>query len=468
MSDAAVLIPNLDAMPAAPPAAGAAPGAPPNTAPGGEFAGMLSARLQTPADPNAPLQTPAAAGALPPPAGGAVWPPAGNTLPLPPAAAPPADAGEGLPPWLGGEDVLQATDATLASPLLSAAAPMTPTPTTEEIGAGLEKQADPGEAASGLLPPGPVPVAPATLDFSTAASAPAGNPAAVAVSSAATAAATNPAAAAPAPAPTAEQEMPLPDWFNLRMAKAAADGKPSAVVSAAATNPPQGTDALTPMAYQQLLGMRPAMAGGQNPLAGVMGTGVTKRVQMEQALALNTVSGTEHTPADSDAGVVGGMGMPRTTPMATPAAVPSVSVATPFGQPDWSQELGQRVAWLANREIREAQIQLNPRHLGPVEIRIAYGHEQQVNVSFVAHHPQAREALDAALPRLREMFDNQGLNLADASVSQESFTERRHSGDTASANGGGRGSGGRLAEGELPEEMPPPVIQKLGLLDAYA
>jgi flagellar hook-length control protein FliK len=107
------------------------------------------------------------------------------------------------------------------------------------------------------------------------------------------------------------------------------------------------------------------------------------------------------------------------------SAVPALTVATSVGQPGWTVELGQRVTWMARAELREAQLQLHPRSLGPVEVRIVYGHEQQLNVSFSAPNAIAREALDAALPRLREMFEQQGLNLMEADISHESFAEQR-------------------------------------------
>jgi len=105
---------------------------------------------------------------------------------------------------------------------------------------------------------------------------------------------------------------------------------------------------------------------------------------------------------------------------------PALTVATPVGQSAWANEVGQRVTWLANNELREAQLQLHPRSLGAVEVRIAYGPEQQLNVSFNVTNPIARDALEASLPRLREMFEQQGLNLADANISQESPEEREH------------------------------------------
>ena len=117
-------------------------------------------------------------------------------------------------------------------------------------------------------------------------------------------------------------------------------------------------------------------------------------------------------------------GMLRLPGVAGNGVLPTLTVATPMGQPAWASELGQRVSWLANSELREAQLQLNPRSLGAVDVRIVYGPEQQLNVSFSAANPAVRDALDASLPRLREMFEQQGLQLADANISHEAPAER--------------------------------------------
>ncbi len=153
-----------------------------------------------------------------------------------------------------------------------------------------------------------------------------------------------------------------------------------------------------------------------------------------------------------------------------PGSLPGLPVNTPMGQPGWSAELGQRMVWLANQEIREAQIQLNPRHLGPIDVRIIYSDTQQLSVSFTAQNPAAREALDAALPRLREMFEQQGLNLADASVSQESFAGQQQEAENenglrhdAMADTHGVVSG----DGEL-QQRSPPISIGLGLVDIFA
>ncbi|HEX21972.1 MAG TPA: hypothetical protein ENH21_00910, partial [Chromatiales bacterium] len=160
----------------------------------------------------------------------------------------------------------------------------------------------------------------------------------------------------------------------------------------------------------------------------------------------------------------------RAVALTGPGSLPGLPVNIPVSHPGWSAELGQRMMWLANQEIREAQIQLNPRNLGPIDVRIIYSDAQQLSVSFSAQNPAAREALDAALPRLREMFEQQGLNLADANVSQESFAGRQQ--DAGDENGlyhdtvadthwEGRGD-------EAPQQQSPPVPIGLGLVDIFA
>ena len=62
--------------------------------------------------------------------------------------------------------------------------------------------------------------------------------------------------------------------------------------------------------------------------------------------------------------------------------------------------------------------------MGPIEVRIQMQNDQAV-VSFTAQHGATREAIDAALPRLREMLSEQNVNVVDIDVSQHSFAEQR-------------------------------------------
>lgn len=96
------------------------------------------------------------------------------------------------------------------------------------------------------------------------------------------------------------------------------------------------------------------------------------------------------------------------------------AVAIPVGQPGWHQELGDRVVWMTGKSLDSASIHLNPPHLGPVEVRISMNHDQQASIQFLSEHAAVREAIEAAIPRLREMMVGQQLNLVDVNVSNQS------------------------------------------------
>lgn len=107
------------------------------------------------------------------------------------------------------------------------------------------------------------------------------------------------------------------------------------------------------------------------------------------------------------------------------------SMTEAFGRPEWSQGMGKQVLWMVNQGLSRAEIRLNPANLGPLEVRIDMENDQ-VNVAFTSRHADVREAVEQALPRLREMLEEKGLKLADADVSQHSFAEqhRQALGDT--------------------------------------
>lgn len=106
-----------------------------------------------------------------------------------------------------------------------------------------------------------------------------------------------------------------------------------------------------------------------------------------------------------------------------PAPVAVMQLASPVGGEPFPQALGERVAWMIDREVGTAQLRLNPPQLGPVEVRVQVSGDQ-ASVSFAAHNLAARDALEQAMPRLREMLGAQGFVHVDVNVSQHSFSER--------------------------------------------
>lgn len=99
-------------------------------------------------------------------------------------------------------------------------------------------------------------------------------------------------------------------------------------------------------------------------------------------------------------------------------------IDVPVTQPGWSEAVGSRLMMMVNGKIQSANIHLNPAELGPIEIRVNINQEQ-ASVQFVSNNPLVREAIEDAFPRLKEMFSENGLSLADANVSEQSSQQGR-------------------------------------------
>ncbi len=90
-------------------------------------------------------------------------------------------------------------------------------------------------------------------------------------------------------------------------------------------------------------------------------------------------------------------------------------VATPLEHPEWGQDLGNRVVWMARNDQQSAQINLNPPQMGPLQITINVNGDQ-ASALFVSPHAEVRQAIQDALPQLREMLLASGINLGQADV----------------------------------------------------
>jgi len=108
-------------------------------------------------------------------------------------------------------------------------------------------------------------------------------------------------------------------------------------------------------------------------------------------------------------------------------ATPKLStfLNTPVTDPRWKNDFSDRVSWAAKQGIQEAEIKMTPAHLGRVEIRISVNEDQQASMTIFAKHGSVRDAIDASLPRLREMLSTQGLELGDVTVSEHSLNDQR-------------------------------------------
>lgn len=119
---------------------------------------------------------------------------------------------------------------------------------------------------------------------------------------------------------------------------------------------------------------------------------------------------------------------------------PELPVSAPVSSPKWSQEVGEHMVWMSKNDTQQAQLTLNPPHLGPVQVSLSLNNEH-LTAQFVAASPEVRQALEESLPRLKEMLADSGIQLGQTSVGSESFRQQQGFADNT---GGGNREASRL------------------------
>jgi flagellar hook-length control protein FliK len=153
------------------------------------------------------------------------------------------------------------------------------------------------------------------------------------------------------------------------------------------------------------------------------------------------------------------------------AATPALAVPSPVGTPQWHQELGDHVVWMANRLENRAELVLNPPQMGRIEVSLSVSGDQ-ANAIFTSTNPTVRDALEASLPRLREVLADAGIQLGQAQVGAENARQSAQQEKNGDNFGPGRDSA--LADATSSRSMigdaQEPVELKMGrgLVDTFA
>ena len=127
----------------------------------------------------------------------------------------------------------------------------------------------------------------------------------------------------------------------------------------------------------------------------------------------------------------------QTSPAAAVTSAPNAATAAPLsragsehvmqtqpGTPQFSEEIGGQVRVFVNNGLQEARLQLTPADLGKVQITINMEGDH-ARVVFVAETAVARDLLDQSMPRLREMLQQSGIQLAQGDVNDQAESQRR-------------------------------------------
>lgn len=180
------------------------------------------------------------------------------------------------------------------------------------------------------------------------------------------------------------------------------------------TRPPTtavGEELVRTLREDQLISPRPQPATSTQPVVAALETALAVE---SSARPIAATSSTTLRPAVGQA-------------VSTPIDVPVQDVS-------WDRVVSERVLMMANGRLQNADIRLTPAELGPLRIQVAI-EDGTANVAFQAQHAVTREAIELAMPRLREMLAENGLSLGQADVSDQGVRDGGQDA-AASAHGG--------------------------------
>ncbi len=308
---------------------------------------------------------------------------------------------------------------------------------------------------------------------------------------------TRPAAMAPVDVTAAPLAVPL-----------ASTGAPVAQATAALTPQVAGdaaqtfTQALAQAAMPDL--EKPAMEPGKlerTPLqaatepalgrAPVERTGVTAAAAAPDALKALADPALTAAPRGRDAAELPPMtefkvGAPVSAPLQQAALAVAQSVNGPAGDklparvgtPAWDNQVAQKIVWMVGGAEQTASLTLNPPDLGPMQVVLSVTNEM-ANITFSSGQAEVRQALEDAMPKLREMMSENGIALGNATVNdgapepQQDGGRQANNGARSNAGGeGGNGMGGTngsAAEAAARNDARPlRAGETRGLVDTFA
>ncbi|MBU1427056.1 MAG: flagellar hook-length control protein FliK [Gammaproteobacteria bacterium] len=154
--------------------------------------------------------------------------------------------------------------------------------------------------------------------------------------------------------------------------------------------------------------------------------------------------------------------------VAAPAIQPvQVTINTPVNQSKWRDEFSQKITWLASSDNKNqtAELHLNPPKLGPLDVVIKVSGDQ-ATAQFTSPHAAVREAVELAMPRLREMLADSGIMLGNATVSDQAPRDQGQSGTQRASDQGNSIQDTPAASNSTARVSP--ISRHNGIVDTFA
>jgi flagellar hook-length control protein FliK len=147
------------------------------------------------------------------------------------------------------------------------------------------------------------------------------------------------------------------------------------------------------------------------------------------------------------------------------------TVSSPLGSKGWAEEFSQKITWMGTQQNQVVELHLNPPNLGPLDVVLKIS-DSQATALFTSPHSAVREAVENALPRLREMLADNGITLGNTMVSDQSSRDRSADGF---AGNGSAARAQRESADNAPVASPSSAAQQIlparrhnGMVDTFA
>ncbi len=116
-----------------------------------------------------------------------------------------------------------------------------------------------------------------------------------------------------------------------------------------------------------------------------------------------------------------------------PEMIMTDKISARVGTPAWDQSLSQKIVWMSNSAQQTASLTLNPPDLGPLQIVLSVNNDQ-ANATFIAAQPEVRLAIEAAMPKLREMMSDAGIQLGQTNVNSGDTRQQNNNQQSGASN----------------------------------
>lgn len=129
----------------------------------------------------------------------------------------------------------------------------------------------------------------------------------------------------------------------------------------------------------------------------------------------------------------------QSAPSPAATSTQSAALTAPLNTPNWSAQLSQQMITMGQRGGEQlAELRLNPHDLGPLTVSLKIT-EHGAQAQFLSANAAVRQAVEQAIPQLRDALAEQGISLGETSVGEHRQHQEQQHGQTGNrfvTNGG--------------------------------